>query len=278
MSDLLVDDLLSFVQGVVNLLDLLLDASQLLLGVRDHLVEVLNLVFEMVNYPLFLILGVDLRLQAVSLTKETSLLLVNLVQLSQQFVDLLKVSLGLGAVAVHVGHVQLQSASEQVLAVFELALELTSKSLGVLKLSVELLDLGLESLLLVFSIQVFALVQFGQLELEHILQVGKLVGQSVILQVLLGSPILLLLQSISYVSRHEPQLLLEHTDSLLLLGRSLSQESVLEAQLVVLALSSHVPLVQVDQLLLQLFFFDLDVVTDTLLFFEHVFGLFGLQT
>lgn len=55
--------------------------------------------------------------------------------------DLLKVSLGFGAVGVHICNVELKSAIEQVLTVLKLALELASKSLGVLKLSVKLLKL-----------------------------------------------------------------------------------------------------------------------------------------
>jgi hypothetical protein len=105
LSDLLVDDSLSFLQSVVDLLNLVLDSVDLLLGVLDHLVKVLDLVVEVIDNSMLLVLLVDLSLDIVSLTHYFGLLLVNILELREQSENLLQVSLVLGVVCVHVCHV-----------------------------------------------------------------------------------------------------------------------------------------------------------------------------
>lgn len=66
LSDLLVDNLLAFFKCICNLLNLGFDLIQLLLSVKDHLVEVLNLIIKMVDNSLLLVLFVDLLFNIVS--------------------------------------------------------------------------------------------------------------------------------------------------------------------------------------------------------------------
>lgn len=149
LSDLLVDNLLAFFKCICNLLNLGFDLIQLLLSVKDHLVEVLNLIIKMVDNSLLLVLFVDLLFNIVSHLKELCLLDMDCLHLFEQIVDLIEVSLSLGVLTLDISDVQLQLALQVMMTAFKLVLRLTSLLLGFEQLSVELFYFAKVLLLLV---------------------------------------------------------------------------------------------------------------------------------
>jgi hypothetical protein len=77
LSDLVVDDLLSLLKGVVDLFDLVLDFFDLLLRVLDHLVSVLDLSVQVVGQLLLLSLLEVLLKKSLSLKHQLGLLLAD---------------------------------------------------------------------------------------------------------------------------------------------------------------------------------------------------------
>lgn len=93
LSDLFIDDLLTFFKCIRNLFNLSFDVCQLLVRVLNHLIEVLNLVIQVVYNCLLFVLLMDLIFNLISGIQQDSLLVMDGLQLVQQVIDLFNIRL-----------------------------------------------------------------------------------------------------------------------------------------------------------------------------------------
>ena len=152
LKNLVVDDELSLLKSEVDPVYLVLDLLDLLFGVVDHLVAVLDLVFELPGKLLLFGFLVVLLEKLLSLVEEVGLLFSNDLHLIEVFLDLFEVGLGLGAGGVHICNEKLELAGPLTVLGLESVLHVDSLLLHVVELSGEIFDLSLVSLSLIVSI------------------------------------------------------------------------------------------------------------------------------
>lgn len=108
LPDLIVNNLLSLLEGEVDLVDLILNLLDLLLSILNHLIAVLNLTVQMVGKLLSLSLLEVLKQERLPLKHELGLLLADSCHGREQVLDLLDILLGLLSVGANVRDIDLK--------------------------------------------------------------------------------------------------------------------------------------------------------------------------
>ena len=124
LSDLIVDDLLSLLQSIVDFVDLVFDLLDLLLGILDHLVAVLDLSVQVVCQLLSFSLLEVLQQQGLSLEHKLGLLLTYSGHRSKKILNLLDILLCLFPVCTDISHINLELGRPLSMAVVQLSLHL----------------------------------------------------------------------------------------------------------------------------------------------------------
>uniref|UniRef100_A0A7S3IZJ3 NAD-specific glutamate dehydrogenase n=1 Tax=Strombidium inclinatum TaxID=197538 RepID=A0A7S3IZJ3_9SPIT len=277
LGDLVVDDGLALFQGDVDLLDLVLDFTDLALRVEDHLIAVLDLSVQVVGQLLLLRLLEVFLEQLLSLLEQLSLLLTDDGHGSEKVLNLLKVTLGLLVPQIPVGDVDLQLGAPRHVGRLQLVLELNPLLFNVRKLPSEVFDLLVIFLGAHLAVSIVKLTELRALELDLFLLASQLHLDLLGLDLDGLGVVGLLLDLLVEGSRHVLQLLGQHVDAFF---RSLSlhrEGLVTVAHLVVTGLLSQIPLGQVGQSLLKLEFLLLHALSLRLLLFQKGFGFLGLQ-
>jgi hypothetical protein len=229
----------------------------------------------MVDDVVLFVLLMDFQSDLSSLLNEVSMLILSLLELSQQIIDLSQFLLGISAPQTHIGHVQLQLACESVVDIFQFVMELGPLLFEVVKLTSKLLNLFIEVSSLdlgIVLIHPLELTVFQNVLTLNTLEVGN---HLFVLRVGFVGRLLLLIKRLSQLIVEELQLVLQHLYPFLLLGVSLLEKGALVLELVFETVLAHVLFVELHQGLLQRLLLALDGVSLIFLFLEHCLDLFS---